>query len=244
MAGVPGMRYPDKYIAVIIPALNEEKTLPLVLNDIPKDLVNEVVVVDNESSDRTSEIAREKGATVLSESKRGYGYPCLKGLEYLKTKDPDIVVFVDGNYSDYPGEISTLVEPIIREDYDLVLGSRVLGKVEKGALRLPVRFGNLLATVLIRLLYGFQYTDVGPFRAIKFRKLLELDMNDNLGWTIEMQVKAVKSGYRILEVPVSYRKGTGKSKLTGNIKGIAKVGYRIIRAVFKNLFYSPRLPKK
>jgi glycosyltransferase involved in cell wall biosynthesis len=236
------IKYPDKKIAVIIPALNEERTLPLVLNDIPKGFVDEIVVVDNGSSDRTAEIAKEKGATVLSESRRGYGYPCLRGIEYLKTKEPDVVVFADANYSDHPGEIERLVEPILSENYDLVLGSRILGNVEKGALRLPVRFGNLLATVLIRLLYRHRYTDVGPFRAIKFRKLLQLDMHDNLGWTVEMQVKAVKAGFRILEVPVSYRKGTGKSKITGNVKGIAKVGYRIIRAVFRNLFFSPRRP--
>ncbi len=233
------MKFPDKKIAVIIPVLNEEKTLPLVLNDIPKDVVNEVVVIDNGSSDRTPEIAKELGATLLFESKRGYGYPCLRGIEYLKTKKPDIVAFVDGNYSDHPDEIGKLVAPIIREDYDLVLGSRAMGNVEEGALRMPVLFGNLLATVLIRGLYGFKYTDVGPFRAIKFDKLLKLDMNDNLGWTIEMQVKAVRSGYRILEVPVSYRMGTGKSKFTGNVKGIVVVGYRILRAVVKNLVYSP-----
>jgi glycosyltransferase involved in cell wall biosynthesis len=232
------MIFTDKKIAVIIPVLNEEKTLPLVLNDMPKDLVNEVVVIDNGSSDRTAEIAKELGATLLFESKRGYGYPCLRGIEYLKTKNPDIIVFVDGNYSDHPDEIGKLVAPIISEDYDLVLGSRAMGNVEEGALRMPVRFGNLLAITLIRFLYGFKYTDLGPFRAIKFNKLLELDMNDNLGWTIEMQCKAVRRRYKILEVPVSYRKGTGKSKFTGNIKGIAVVGYRILRAVLKNLFYS------
>ncbi|RJQ42740.1 MAG: glycosyltransferase family 2 protein [Nitrospiraceae bacterium] len=232
--------FQDRKIAVIIPALNEEKTLPHVLSDIPQDLVDEVVVVDNGSSDRTSAIAKDKGATILAESRRGYGYPCLRGIEYLKTRNPDIVVFVDGNYSDHPDEISRLVTPMIEEDYDLVLGSRILGKVEKGALRFPVRFGNFLATLLIRIFYGFSYTDVGPFRAIKFDKLLKLDMHDNLGWTIEMQVKAVKAGFRIVEVPVSYRAGTGKSKLTGNIKGIIIVGYRILRAVFKNLFYSPK----
>ncbi|RJQ23254.1 MAG: glycosyltransferase family 2 protein [Nitrospiraceae bacterium] len=225
----------DKKIAVIIPALNEEKTLPLVLEDMPMDVVSEVVVIDNGSSDRTPDIARERGATLLSESKRGYGYPCLKGIEYLKTRNPDIVVFADGNYSDHPDEITRLVTPIINEDYDLVLGSRVLGKAEKGALRAPVRFGNWLAATLIRLLYGFKYTDVGPFRAIKFSRLLELDMQDNLGWTVEMQIKAVKKKFRITEVPVSYRKGTGKSKLTGNLKGIAVVGYRILSAVFKHL---------
>jgi glycosyltransferase involved in cell wall biosynthesis len=230
----------DKKIAVMIPVLNEEQTLPLVLNDIDKDLVDEVVVVDNGSSDKTPSIAEELGATVLFESRRGYGYPCLRGIEYLKTKNPDIIVFLDGNYSDHPDEIIRLVEPMVNEGYDLVLGSRLMGKIEKGALRVPVRFGNLLAIKLIRLIYGFKYTDLGPFRAIKFDKLLELDMNDNLGWTIEMQVKAVKSRYSIREVPVSYREGTGKSKLTGNIKGIAIVGYRILRAIYKNRFYSPK----
>lgn len=223
-----------KKIAVIIPAFNEEKTIQLVLNDIPVSLVNEVVVVDNGSSDRTPSIAKEWGATVLFEPRRGYGYPCLRGIEYLKTKNPDIVVFLDGNYSDHPDEMNRLVEPIIKEDYDLVLGSRVIGKAEAGALRLPVRLGNRLATILIRLLYGFKYTDLGPFRAIKFKSLLELDMHDNLGWTVEMQVKAVKRKFRIKEVPVSYRKGTGESKFTGNIKGIIIIGCRILRAVFRH----------
>jgi len=230
----------DKTITVIIPVLNEEQTLPLVLNDIPKDLVDEVVVVDNGSTDKTPSIARGFGATLLFESRKGYGFPCLKGMEYLKTVKPDIVVFADGNYSDHPDEIIRLVGPIVKEDYDLVCGSRTIGEIEEGALRVPVRFGNLLATVLIRLFYGFKYTDVGPFRAIKFDKLLKLDMADNLGWTVEMQVKAVRAKYKIKEVPVSYRSGTGKSKLTGNVKGIMIVGYRIIRAIMSSLFYSPR----
>ena len=231
--------YFDKKIAVIIPALNEEKTLPQVMVDIPKDLVDEVVVVDNGSMDRTPQIAEELGATLLFESKKGYGYPCLRGIEYLKGKNPDIVVFLDGNYSDYPTEIITIINPIVREDYDMVIGSRVMGNYEKGSLRAPVYFGNLLATTLIRLLYGFKYTDLGPFRAIKFTKLLALDMHDNLGWTIEMQLKALKKKYKVIEVPVSYRKGTGKSKITGNIKGIIKVGYRIIWTVFKYLTWKP-----
>ena len=228
--------YLDKKIAVIIPALNEEKTLPKVLGDIPKDLVDEVVVVDNGSTDRTPQIAEELGATLLFESKKGYGYPCLRGIEYLKEKNPDIVIFLDGNYSDYPTEIIKLITPIVKEDYDLVIGSRVMGNYEKGSLRAPVYFGNLLATTLIRLLYRFKYTDLGPFRAIKFTKLLALDMHDNFGWTVEMQVKAVKKNYKIIEVPVNYRKGTGKSKITVNVKGIIKVGYRIIWTIFKNLF--------
>jgi glycosyltransferase involved in cell wall biosynthesis len=226
------------HIAVIIPVLNEEKTLPKVLNDIPEGLIDEVVVVDNGSTDRTPEIARQWGATVLFETKKGYGYPCLKGIEHLKDKRPDIVVFLDGNYSDHPDEMERLIEPIIKEDYDLVLGSRVMGEAEEGALRLPVRFGNWLATFLIRILYGFRYTDLGPFRAIKFKRLLELKMCDNLGWTVEMQAKAVKKGFKIKEVPVSYRKGTGRSKFTGNIKGIFRIGYRILRAVFKNLTFN------
>ena len=229
----------DKKITVIIPVLNEESTLPLVLHDISRELVDEIVIVDNGSKDRTVEIAREAGTTVLHETKKGYGYPCLTGIEHIRTNKADVVVFVDGNYSDHPDEIEKLVEPIIRNDYDLVLGSRTLGRVDEGALRVPVRFGNWLATVLIRLFYDFKFTDVGPFRAIRFDKLLELDMNDNLGWTIEMQVKAVRRKYNITEVPVSYRAGTGKSKLTGNLKGIAIVGYRIIRAILKNSRYSP-----
>jgi glycosyltransferase involved in cell wall biosynthesis len=226
----------DKTIAVIIPALNEERTLPNVLRDIPKDLVDEVIVVDNGSTDKTASLAREGGATLLHESRKGYGYPCLKGVEYLRKKNPDIVVFLDGNYSDFPEEIINLVEPIVRENYDLVLGSRVMGRCERGALRLPVRFGNLLATSLISLLYGFKYTDLGPFRAIKFQRLLDLQVKDNWGWTPEMQVQAVKKNYRIKEVPVNYRKGKGKSKITGNVKGIIKVGYRILWVIVKSLF--------
>lgn len=223
-------------IAVIIPALNEEETLPKVLADIPVDIVGEVVVVDNGSTDRTAAIAKEWGATVLFESRRGYGYPCLRAIEHLKKAPPDVVVFVDGNYSDHPSEISKLIRPIEKDGYDMVLGSRVLGECEEGALRLPVLFGNWLATTLMRLFYRFRYTDLGPFRAIKFDKLLALNVKDNLGWTLEMQIKAVKKRYRILEVPVSYRKGEGKSKLTGNVTGIFKVGFKILWNIFKYLF--------
>ncbi|MEE8328984.1 MAG: glycosyltransferase family 2 protein [Thermodesulfovibrionia bacterium] len=227
----------DKKIAAIIPALNEEKTLPMVLRDIDKGLVDEVVVVDNGSIDRTPLIAKEWGATVLFEPKKGYGYPCMKGIEYLREKSPDIVIFLDGNYSDHPGEIIKLINPIVNEGYDLVLGSRVMGSSEKGVLRTPVRFGNFLAAILIGFLYGFKYTDMGPFRAIKFNKLLDLDMQDNLGWTIEMQIKAIKKKYRVTEVPVSYRKGSGRSKITGDIKGIVSVGYRILWTIFRYRFF-------
>lgn len=227
----------DKKIAAIIPVLNEEKTLPMVLRDIDKGLVDEVVVVDNGSIDRTPLIAKEWGATVLFEPKKGYGYPCMKGIEYLREKSPDIVIFLDGNYSDHPGEIIKLINPIVNEGYDLVLGSRVMGSSEKGVLRTPVRFGNFLAAILIGFLYGFKYTDMGPFRAIKFNKLLDLDMQDNLGWTIEMQIKAIKKKYRVTEVPVSYRKGSGRSKITGDIKGIVSVGYRILWTIFRYRFF-------
>lgn len=227
----------DKKIAVIIPVLNEEKTLPMVLRDIDKGLVDEVVVVDNGSIDKTPVIAREWGATVLLEPTKGYGYPCLKGIDYLKDRNPDLVVFLDGNYSDHPEEIIKLIDPIVREDYDLVLGSRVMGNSETGALRIPVRAGNLLATTLAGFLYGFKYTDLGPFRAIKFNKLLDLGMRDNLGWTVEMQIKAIKKKYRVTEVPVSYRKGSGKSKFTGDIKGIVYIGYKILWTIFKYRFF-------
>lgn len=226
-------------IVAVIPALNEESTLPHVIRDIPGYLVNEVVVVDNGSSDRTAEVAGELGATVLHESRKGYGFPCLKAIEYLKGSGTDIVVFLDANYSDHPDEIEKLVQPIIEEGYDMVLGSRVMGKAESGALRFPVRFGNLLATTLIRYFYRFRFTDLGPFRAIRFGKLTALEMRDNLGWTVEMQVKAVKSGFRIKEVPVSYRAGTGRSKFTGSIKGISVIGYRILKAVFMNIYFTP-----
>src|SRR5215471_3016397 len=189
-------------IAVIIPVLNEEATLPLVLADIPPDVVEEVVVIDNGSTDRSIEVARVCGATVLSELRRGYGSACLAGIAYLKAKTPDIVVFLDGDYSDYPEEISALVQPIIAGECDLVIGSRTRGRAEPGALLLQARFGNALATLLIRWLYGFSYSDLGPFRAIRFLALLRLGMVDhNYGWTVEMQIKAIQKGLRIAEEP-------------------------------------------
>jgi glycosyltransferase involved in cell wall biosynthesis len=222
-------------IAVLIPALNEETTLPRVLADLPKTLVEEVVVVDNGSSDQTSAVARTGGATVLSEPRRGYGWACLAGIEYLKTKAPDILVFLDGDYSDHPDELPVVVQPILTEGYDLVIGSRTKGEADPGALLPQARFGNALATFLIRLFYGFHYSDLGPFRAIRFPALLKLGMKDRTyGWTVEMQIKAIRQGLRITEVPVCYRKRAGgASKVSGTLKGTVLAGYKILWTVFR-----------
>ncbi|MGE0821256.1 MAG: glycosyltransferase family 2 protein [Candidatus Binatia bacterium] len=222
-------------VAVLIPALNEETTLPRVLADIPRTAVHEVVVVDNGSTDRTAVVARAAGATILSENRRGYGWACLTGIDYLRDHPPDILVFLDGDYSDHPDELVQVIHPIVNEEYDLVIGSRTKGEAEPGALFLQARFGNALATWLIRWLYGFSYTDLGPFRAIRFRELLALGMTDKTyGWTVEMQIKALRHGLRVTEVPVRYRKrGGGVSKVSGTIKGTILAGYKILWTVFR-----------
>jgi glycosyltransferase involved in cell wall biosynthesis len=222
-------------IAVLIPALNEEASLPYVLADLAKEIVNEVVVIDNGSSDRTAEVARSGGATVLNELRRGYGSACLAGIEYLKSQEPDIVVFLDADYSDHPDELLAVVRPIVAEGADFVIGSRTKGEAEPGALLFQSRFGNALATWLIRLLYGFTYSDLGPFRAIRFPALLELEMTDRTyGWNVEMQIKAVRRGLRITEVPVRYRKRAGgESKVSGTVKGTFLAGYKILWTVFR-----------
>ena len=221
-------------IAVLIPALNEEAALPHVLADLPTEIVEEIVVVDNGSSDRTAELARAAGATVLSEPRRGYGWACLAGIEYLKTRALDIVVFLDADYSDHPEELPAVVKPIVGGGYDMVIGSRTKGEAEPGALLPHARFGNALATTLIRLLYGFSYSDLGPFRALRFPSLLELGMTDRTyGWTVEMQIKAVRRGLRITEVPVRYRKRIGASKVSGTVKGTLLAGYKILWTVLR-----------
>ncbi len=223
-------------ISVIIPAFNEAASIANVLRDIPMDLVQEVVVVDNNSTDQTAEVARSNGATVLSETQQGYGFACLKGIDYLtqRQEQPDIVVFLDADYSDYPTEIKDVVKPIIEGDHDMVIGSRVLGEREKGSLTPQQMFGNWLATRLLRLFYRVRYTDLGPFRAIKFNKLLEMDMKDQTyGWTVEMQVKASKHKLKTCEVPVSYRKRIGESKISGTVKGSILAGYKILFTIFK-----------
>ena len=219
---------------VIIPALNEEKAIAKVISDIPK-VVTEIVVVDNGSLDRTSVVARNAGATVLKESRAGYGYACLKGINHLKDKqqDGDIIVFLDGDYSDYPEELTSLVAPIEKGNYDLVIGTRNNPLLQKGALTSQQRFGNALATRLMALFYGGKFTDLGPFRAISFEALDRLNMQDKTyGWTVEMQLKALKHKLEYTEVPVNYRPRIGESKVSGTIKGTIMAGYKILGWIF------------
>lgn len=225
-------------IDVIIPAFNEENSIGEVLRDIPSDLVREVVVVNNNSNDATPENARAGGATVLDEPRQGYGFACLKGIAYLEAKDqqPDIVVFLDADYSDYPEEMYDLVKPITDDEHDMVIGSRAIGQREGGSMTPQQVFGNWLATFLIRLFYRVRYTDLGPFRSIRFDRLLEIDMKDQTyGWTVEMQLKAAKLKMKTCEIPVKYRRRIGKSKVSGTIKGTIGAGYKIITTIFKYL---------
>lgn len=223
-------------ILVIIPAFNEAKSINKVIEEIPKDLVEEVIVVNNNSRDETSRVAKEAGATVLDEPRQGYGYACLKGIEYAKTQNPSIIVFLDADYSDYPQEMYQVVAPIINENYDMVIGSRALGNRQSGSMTPQQIFGNWLATTLIRWFYGVTYTDLGPFRAIKFDKLIEIDMKDKTyGWTVEMQLKAAKLKMKTCEVPVNYRRRIGFSKVSGTVKGTIGAGYKIIMTIFRYL---------
>ena len=222
----------DHTVGVIIPALNEEQSIGRVLADIPAGLADTVVVVDNGSTDRTAAVAAAAGATVVSESRRGYGQACLTGMAALAAADVDVVVFLDGDYSDYPEEMGSLVEPIIRGDADFVIGSRVRGERQQGALLPQARFGNALATWLIHLLYGVQYTDLGPFRAIRHEALERLQMADrDFGWTVEMQAKAARRRLRVTEIPVRYRKRIGTSKISGTVKGSILAGYKILTTI-------------
>ncbi len=223
-------------IVVIIPAYNEENSVAKVVSDIPPGLVNEVIVVNNNSNDNTSINAQNAGATVLHEKRPGYGFACLKGIGYIKHLQPapDIVVFIDADYSDHPEEMPLLLQPIINKGMDMVIGSRALGKKERGAMTVQQIFGNWLATRLLKIIYGVSYTDLGPFRAIRYDKLLEINMQDTTyGWTVEMQLKAAKLGLKITEVPVSYRKRIGFSKISGTVKGTVMAGYKIITTIFK-----------
>ena len=221
-------------ISVIIPAYNEEESLPHVLNDLPQDRLHQIIVVDNRSTDRTAEVARENGAAVVHEKRQGYGRACLAGMAMLE--NPDIVVFLDGDYSDYPEEIDLLVEPILKGESDFIVGSRMILKESRGALLPQARYGNMLAVFLIRLFFGHRYTDLGPFRAIRYESLRAIGMRDkNFGWTVEMQIKAIKNELRIREIPVRYRMRIGVSKITGTVSGTFKAGTKIIYTIFKYL---------
>ncbi len=224
----------DYRIAVVTPAFNEDSSILRVLEDIPSGLADEIIVVDNKSTDQTASIARAAGATVLPEPRRGYGSACLTGVAYALAREYDIIVFLDADYSDHPEEMTALVEKITLEGYEMVIGSRSLGAMEEGAMPPHARFGNWLATSLIRLLWREQFTDLGPFRAITASALRRIGMRDtNYGWTVEMQIKAARLGVRSTEIPVSYRRRIGVSKITGSITGSLKAGYKILYTIAK-----------
>ncbi len=229
------MLEPAATVDVVIPALNEEASLPQVLAALPRALVRRVVVADNGSRDRTAEAAREAGAEVVPAPRPGYGSACLAGLAHLRaTGPPEVVVFVDADYSDHPEELPAVVAPILAGRADLVIGSRILGRREQGALLPQARAGNLVACWLIRLLYRHRYTDLGPFRAIRWPALERLGMRDpDFGWTAEMQVKALRRGLAVEEVPVSYRRRVGVSKITGTVRGTLRAGYKILWTVLR-----------
>ena len=224
-------------VFVLIPALDEEEAIGQVVTAVPRDIVTEIIVIDNGSRDKTASEAQKHGATVLNETTRGYGHALMKGISYIAPKNPEILVFMDGDYSDYPEEIPRVIEPILEDNMDMVIGTRVLGEHEKGALLPQARFGNWLSAVLIRLFWGQRFTDLGPFRAITYNKFMALDMKElTYGWTVEMQIKAAKKKYNCTEVPVKYRKRTGQSKVTGTVLGSIKAGAGILRTIFKSLF--------
>lgn len=225
-------------IDVIIPAYNEEQSIGKVIADIPQDLIRNIVVCNNNSTDNTSKVAIEHGALVVDAYDKGYGNACLTGIDYLKSLEnsPDIVVFIDGDYSDYPNQMPDVVRPIVEGKMDMVIGSRTLGRMKKGAMQPHQIFGNWLATRLIHLVYGYTFTDLGPFRAIRWQALEEIDMQDrDFGWTVEMQVKAAKLKMKVVEVPVDYKVRIGISKVSGTLKGSVLAGQKIIWTIFKYL---------
>jgi len=226
------------HIKVIIPAYNEQDSIGKVIAEIPK-MVNEIIVVNNNSSDLTVQNAEQAGATVLTELNRGYGYACLKGLDYIANQDtkPDIVVFLDGDYSDYPEELTKVVAPIIEDDIDFVVGARVKKYREAGAMTPQQVFGNWLATFLMKLFFNAKFTDLGPFRAIKYSKLLQLNMQDQTyGWTVEMQLKVLKQKMTYKEVELRYKNRIGVSKVSGTVKGTIFAGIKILGWIFKYSF--------
>ena len=221
-------------ISIIIPAYNEESSIGLVLDALPQEKLHEIIVVDNGSTDATARVAQEHGARVVKEPRKGYGSACLKGIDVLDA--PDIVVFIDGDFSDFPEEIVLLIRPIETGEKDFVLGSRMILPKSQSALLPQARYGNRLAVFLIKLFFKHEFTDLGPFRAIRYSSLMSIGMKDmDFGWTVEMQIKAVRNGLRIREVPVNYRKRIGISKITGTVLGTFRAGTKIIYTIFKYL---------
>ena len=234
------MQLMSKNIKVIIPAFNEEDAIGKVIAEIPE-IASETIVVNNNSTDNTAEVAKAAGATVLLEPKSGYGNACLKGMAYIASldvvKQPDIIVFLDGDYSDYPSELTRIVAPILENNIDFVVGARVKELMENGSMTLPQRFGNGLATKLMKFFFNSTFTDLGPFRAIKYDKLLDLEMEDKTyGWTVEMQLKVLKKKFTYVEIPVKYRNRIGVSKVSGTIKGAIFAGVKILTWIFKYSF--------
>lgn len=226
-------------INVIIPAYNEADSIGKVIKELPSS-VSEIIVVNNNSTDDTVVNAEKAGATVLTEIRKGYGYACLKGMDYIakKSNKPDIIVFIDGDYSDYPEELTKIVEPILKNNLDFVVGARTRKLREKGSMTPPQQvFGNKLATVLMKIFFRANFTDLGPFRAIKYNTLLALDMQDKTyGWTVEMQLKILKKKLKYIEVPVRYKKRIGVSKVSGTVKGTIFAGVKILGWIFKYSF--------
>jgi glycosyltransferase involved in cell wall biosynthesis len=225
-------------IKVIIPAFNEEKSIGKVIQEIPK-IVSEIIVVNNNSTDCTDQVATENGASVLTELRKGYGYACLKGMEYISKQEikPDIVVFLDGDYSDFPHELIKIIQPILDGTAEFVIGARVHELREKGSMTPQQIFGNKLATVLMQLFFGSKFTDLGPFRAIKYETFLALEMQDKTyGWTVEMQLKILKKKIVYVEIPVHYKNRIGVSKVSGTVKGTVMAGIKIIGWIFKYAF--------
>jgi len=221
-----------QHCTVIIPALNEEASIAGVIAEIPA-WVDRIIVADNGSTDSTAVRAREAGAMIADAPRRGYGSACLAGI--AAAGETDIVVFVDGDLADFPDRMDALVDPLVEDGIDMVIGSRVLGGAEAGALTAAQRFGNWLACRLMRLIWGARHTDLGPFRAITRSALERLDMRDtDFGWTVEMQVKAAQQGMQVIEVPVPYRKRIGTSKISGTIRGTVAAGTKILWVIFRS----------
>ena len=230
------MSFKGNRIVVIIPALNEENSISKVVNSIPN-IVDEIIVINNGSDDSTAIKASISGAKVIHEYRKGYGYACLKGIDYLNKNPPDIVVFLDGDYSDYPEDLEAIIKPILEKNMQFVIGARVKFLREKGALTPQQIFGNTLACLLMRLLYKANFTDLGPFRAIGWKNLVALEMSDKTyGWTIEMQLKVLRRKIKYIEVPVRYRKRIGYSKVSGTVKGTIMAGYKILTWIGKFYF--------